>query len=553
MQNERSETHIYSSNDKWIVLEKLQKLYEEWLKMRLDESIYEALLSSIRSIGDFAREMENREHIGETYIKFLFSVVRNREDIPPGLVVQCLRVIGNCCIDHAENRKRVVDLSGEDVFLEFLNHKDSDVSTVSLTSLLNLCMDSDLVTERLEKKDALSKILKFSNPNTNFDILARIIGWLMSRETKKYDTDCFMHFLSIIQFHSDNVVDIFSIILMFLPQNDIQLELVQSGKIYELLNYFYRVVPFQEHFNSENKSIISVLINLFGEIAANYDYVDLILNNKPIMDMLLGHLNVDSFGTLIVCSCVMLGNLARTDKICIYFVHELNLHEKLINIINSLDNPKVIYSSAGFLKNLSITKNNKFKIGEAGAIDLCMKLFSHDLKSIQYLAVSIFRQLIIDEEKNASFSVNSGVFEQLLELRKKTDDNFIIMEASRALSSMIRTINKFKLFDIEKKIASYTGFEDIFKDMITQTKYPIIRTDAIFALVLIARSSEEELRKNAINLIQDENILNTLVELGRTGAKDIRDNIQILLFSVNQELENESIKSALLSLKQDIN
>ncbi|CCJ29264.1 unnamed protein product [Pneumocystis jirovecii] len=182
-----------------------------------------------------------------------------------------------------------------------------------------------------------------------------------------------------------------------------------------------------------------------------------------------------------------------------------------------------------------------------------MKLFSHDLKSIQYLAVSIFRQLIIDEEKNASFSVNSGVFEQLLELRKKTDDNFIIMEASRALSSMIRTINKFKLFDIEKKIASYTGFEDIFKDMITQTKYPIIRTDAIFALVLIARSSEEELRKNAINLIQDENILNTLVELGRTGAKDIRDNIQILLFSVNQELENESIKSALLSLKQDIN
>lgn len=44
----------------------------------------------------------------------------------------------------AENRKRVVDLSGEDVFLEFLNHKDSDVSTVSLTSLLNLCMDSGL-------------------------------------------------------------------------------------------------------------------------------------------------------------------------------------------------------------------------------------------------------------------------------------------------------------------------------------------------------------------------------------------------------------------------
>ncbi|KAG5517961.1 hypothetical protein PMAC_000416 [Pneumocystis sp. 'macacae'] len=523
MENKASDLHIFNSNHKWMVLEELEKLYKKWLEMRLDDSVLDSLTNIIRSIGDSARE------------KFLFSVIRNTEFIPLGLVVQCLRVIGNCCIDHAENRKRVVDLLGEDIFLEFINHKDSDVSTISLTSLLNLCMDSDFATERLEEKNALSRILKSSNLNTNFDILARIIGWLMSREeTKKYDTDCFMHFLSIIQSHSDNVVDIFSIILMFLPQNDIQLELVQSGKIYELLSYFYRVVPSQQHFNSENKSIISVLINLFGEIAANYDYVDFILNNKPTMDMLLSHLDVDSYGTLIMCSCVMLGNLARTDKICIYFVHELNLHEKLISVINSLDNPK--YEITCICVGLMALESNKSKIGESGAIDLCMKLFSHDLKSIQYLAVSIFRQLIIDEE-----------------LRKKTDDNFIIMEASRALFSMIRTINKFKLFDIEKKIASYVGFEDIFKDMITQTQYPVIRTDAIFSLVLIARSSEKELRKNAINLIQDENILNILVELGRTGTKDVRDNIQILLFSINQEIGNESINSALLSLKQNIN
>ncbi|KAG4304896.1 hypothetical protein PORY_001571 [Pneumocystis oryctolagi] len=535
----------------WIVLEELEKLYKSWKDTRDDTSTLDVLTDSIRSIGDFAREMKNRECIGETYIGFLFSMISNTEDIPTVLVSQCLRVIGNCCIDHVNNRQRVLDLSGEDVFLEFLYHSDPNVCTISLTSLLNLCMDSDVATERLEKKNALSKILNSSNLNTNFDILARIIGWLMSRETKKYDTDCFMRFISVIQSCSDSVVDIFSIILMFLPQSDIQLKLVQSEKIYELFSYFYRMVPCQEHFTSENKSIISVLINLFGEIAANYDYADFILNNKPTMDILLSCFDIGSFDTLIMCSCVILGNLARMDKICIYFVHELKLHEKLIEIIKSLDNPKVIYSSAGFLKNLSITKNNKSIIGNSGAIDSCMRLFTFDLKPIQYLAVSIFRQLIIDEGDNASFSINSGAFEQLLELRKKSDDNFVIMEASRALSSMIRTINKFKLFDMEKKIASYTGLDDIFRDMIVQTQYPIIRTDAIFALVLISRSSEVELKKVAFNLVQDKNVLDILVELGKTGTNDVHDNIKILLFSINQEYESELVKSALLSLKRD--
>lgn len=355
----------------------------------------------------------------------------------------------------------------------------------------------------------------------------------------------------MVQSCPDNVADIFSIILSFLPQNDIQTALVQSGKLYDLLEYFYRMVPCQEHFNSENKGLISMLINSFGEIAANNDFSEYILNNQLIMDMLLKHLETDSFHLLILCSCVMLGNLARTDKTCIYFVHELKLYEKLINIINLFDNPKVIYSSSGFLKNLSIPKNNKSIIGEAGGIKLCTKLFTFDsVKPILYIAVSILRQLIIDDGKNASFFVDSGIFMQLLELRKKTDDHFIIMESSRIVSSMIRTVNLFKLFDIEKKMLEYPDFESIFKDMIVQTQYPVIRTEAIFALALISRFYGPDFKKNVFNLLQDEPVLNILVELGKTGTKDLRDNIRILLFSINNEFKNESINSAFLLLGQ---
>ncbi|EMR10004.1 hypothetical protein PNEG_01761 [Pneumocystis murina B123] len=537
--------------DELISLEELEKLYKKCLESTEKCDIIEDLVKNICSIGDFSRELENREYIGKTYTNFMFSIMKDALNIDKRCVFQSLRVIGNCCIDHVKNRKRVLELCGEDILMDFLEHEDLSIYTVSLTSLLNLCMDSDEATEILNRKNAVSRILKTTNFHTNFDILARIIGWLMSKEEKHYDPNCFIGFLSVVQLCPNNVADIFSIILSFLPQNDIQLLLVQSEKLYDLLQYFYRMVPCQEHFNSENKGLISMLINLFGEIAANSDFSEYILNNELIMDMLLKHLEIDSFYILILCSCVMLGNLARTDKTCIYFVHELKLYEKLINIINFSDDPKVIYSSSGFLKNLSIPKNNKSIIGEAGGIKLCTKLFTFDsVKPILYIAVSILRQLIIDNGKNASFFVDSGIFMQLLELRRRTDDHFIIMESSRIVSTMIRTINLFKLFDIEKKMLLYPDFENIFKDMIVQTQYPVIRTEAIFALALISRFYGSEFKKIVFNLLQDEVILNTLIELGKTGTKDLRDNLRVLLFSINSEFQNESINAAFLLLSQ---
>ncbi|KTW25918.1 hypothetical protein T552_03192 [Pneumocystis carinii B80] len=538
-------------SDKLISLEELEKQYKKCLERTENSDIIEELVRNICSIGDFSREMENREYIGEIYSNFMFSVMKDVSNIDKRCVFQSLRVIGNCCIDHAKNRKRVLELCGEDILMDFLEHEDSDIYMVSLTSLLNLCMDCDEATERLNRKKAVSRILKTTNSRTNFDILARIIGWLMSKEEKHYDTDCFIGFLSFLQSYPDNVADAFSIILSFLPQIDIQSALIQSEKLYDLLEYFYRMVPYQEHFNSENKGLISMLINLFGEIAANNDFSEYILNNKLIMDMLLKHLEINSFYILILCSCVMLGNLARTDKTCIYFVHELKLYEKLINIINLFDNPKVIYSSSGFLKNLSIPKDNKSIIGEAGGIKLCTKLFTFDsVKPILYTAVCILRQLIIDDGKNASFFVDSGIFMQLLELRKGTDDHFIIMESSRVVSSMIRTINLFKLFDIEKKMLVYPDYENIFKDMIVQTQYHVIRTEAIFALALISRSFCSDFKKIVFNLLQDEVILNILIDLGKTGTKDLRDNIRVLFFSINREFQNDSINAAFLLLGQ---
>lgn len=43
-----------------------------------------------------------------------------------------------------KNRERVLEFGGEDVLMDFLEDEDTSIYTVSLTSLLNLCMDSGL-------------------------------------------------------------------------------------------------------------------------------------------------------------------------------------------------------------------------------------------------------------------------------------------------------------------------------------------------------------------------------------------------------------------------
>src|SRR5215471_12506150 len=67
-----------------------------------------------------------------------------------------------------------------------------------------------------------------------------------------------------------------------------------------------------------------------------------------------------------ICSCVMLGNLAREDGVCEAMVNDLELHLPLISILNSKAKGSVLHAALGFLKNLAIVRDNRPYLGEAG-------------------------------------------------------------------------------------------------------------------------------------------------------------------------------------------
>ncbi|PYI31412.1 ubiquinone biosynthesis protein [Aspergillus indologenus CBS 114.80] len=134
-----------------------------------------------------------------------------------------------------------------------------------------------------------------------------------------------------------------------------------------------------------------------------------------------------------ICSCVVLGNLARSDAVCEEMVEKLNIHKALISLLKSEARGAVLHSVLGFLKNLAIAGNNKARLGEAGLIPAVSGLWQYEtVPQVQFVATSITRQVIISSAPT--------YLSLLLALFEKTDSAPIKTEIGRIVASICRTL-----------------------------------------------------------------------------------------------------------------
>lgn len=207
-----------------------------------------------------------------------------------------------------------------------------------------------------------------------------------------------------------------------------------------------------------------------------------------------------------ICACVMLGNLARSDNVCQVMVRDLKIHEELISVIKGNARGAVLHSSLGFLKNLAIAGDNRAVLGEAGIISAISRLWAYEsVPQVQFSATSIARQVIISSMDNISHLLaplsqdpDSPAHQRtylslLLSLFEKTDSTPIKTEIGRTVASICRTVSPKarggdkeaiilldRLFNLHEGIALPVGA------MITQTQWPVVRSEGWFALALMA-------------------------------------------------------------------
>lgn len=227
-----------------------------------------------------------------------------------------------------------------------------------------------------------------------------------------------------------------------------------------------------------------------------------------------------------VCSCVMLGNLARCDTTCIKFVQTLQLHKPLITIASKEITSQILHASLGFLKNLAIPIENKTSIGEEGIFPVLSRVLALDnIPQVQFSAVSLARQLTIGTFENVhrllheKSPMNSETtFSSLCSLFIKTDDEPIKMEIARLTTSICRVLysqtetcqeltesTRVQFFQIHPDIGNHLRF------VVSQSKWPTVRSEGWFILALISRFADST--KTIIQLLQNSNFFELLTQI----------------------------------------
>ncbi|KAH1492683.1 hypothetical protein KXX52_004008 [Aspergillus fumigatus] len=243
-----------------------------------------------------------------------------------------------------------------------------------------------------------------------------------------------------------------------------------------------------------------------------------------------------------ICSCVMLGNLARSDAVCEIMVRKMNIHTMLISILRSDARGAVLHSALGILKNLAIAGENRQSLGDARIIPAVSRLWGYEtVPQVQFAATSIVRQVIISSTANISCLLGLAPIDEdssasgqtylssLLSLCEKTDSTPIKTEVGRIVASICRTIVPKsreadseastlleRLFTMHQSVALPLGA------MIAQSQWPVVRSEGWFALALMASSKHGT--GAVIDCLQKLDLYPLLEETMSTPVSDSADD-----------------------------
>ena len=232
--------------------------------------------------------------------------------------------------------------------------------------------------------------------------------------------------------------------------------------------------------------------------------------SSPLINTLLKWLEKTREDQLQICACVVLGNIAREDRICEALVRDFKVHVRLVSVLNSDAKGSVLHAALGFLKNLAIPQGNREFLGNAGLIKAISRLWAFDsIPQVQFLAVSLTRQAVASSTTNIGHLLeplspdpdspaNSRTYlSLLLALFSKSDSSPIRTEIGRTIATISRSILRVgeqgivsgdaaalaqNFFGLHEDVARPVGA------MITQTEWPVVRSEGWFALALMASS-----------------------------------------------------------------
>ncbi|MCJ1467634.1 hypothetical protein MMC07_006259 [Pseudocyphellaria aurata] len=515
----------------------------------------EDLLNAAKVLADACREAQWRAPFSQSGILDFFLEVIATDDVDTDLSSQTLRLIGNACADTDANRESVVS---QEFLLPIIKQLRNDrLAHLVIPVLYNICVDYEPAQEAVRENHLCLEIIElFARDSFDSRPLLGYICPLLSFSVEEFDAnqspDYSLRVLLEIalepEIEVEDLVSLVNAIVTHLKLERFQRILIDENLVkIPLVMMIRSFAPQSASSNSlsildlsplirepeeeeQLSSVRSILIRALSDVSAIPEFGIKYPVDSDLVNSLILWLSA-SRPQFQICSCIMLGNLARSDTVCHSMVHDLRVHEILVATVKGSSDTQVLHAALGFLRNLALPLRNKFLIGEAQIIEAVSRFWSMDFNpQLQHSAVSLVRQLLNSSLGNVqrlltslSSDPDSPAHEKtylslLLSLFGKTDQAPTRVEIARAMAAIWRCLNisdpsllpgvlnelLHRLFSMHADIARPLAM------MVTQARWPVVRSEGWFALALMARSHDGSAAVNAI--LQEVEVFGALVE-----------------------------------------
>ncbi|KAL9047130.1 MAG: hypothetical protein Q9206_006892 [Seirophora lacunosa] len=462
-----------------------------WIRTVLEQLHYlesADLIDAMNALADASRDVSWRspmEQSGllEFSLEFFLDVSASPNPIGD-LLRPALRLIGNSCADNDVNREVVISPEYPPVIIGHLH--DSKLTPITIPVIHNICNHYEFSSQQSD----LAQCPEYS---------LQIILQFMQEQKQALDPSDMLQLISTAN--------------AFLQQQIFQMHFVEQGLVNHLLDAIIHSYTYENEgpeAQEELSFLRSSITRLLSDVSATTVFANKYSVESPVIASLIHWLS-DTRDQMRICSCLMLGNLARSDAVCLNMVRRLRLHERLLQMMRDQTSMQVVYAALGFLRNLALPAENKAMVGTLQSIEVISSLWSLNLNpQVQHASVSLLRQILNGCIGNVRWLLeplspdpDSPAHEKtylslLLLLFGRTDDVSTKVEIGRTVATICRCIATSSQGLPQGSTSAilhrlYAMHADIARPlamMTTQSRFPIIRSEGWFALALMARSKE---------------------------------------------------------------
>ncbi|KAK1590477.1 GTP binding protein [Colletotrichum navitas] len=346
---------------------------------------------------------------------------------------------------------------------------------------------------------------------------------------------------------AEDFVFLTAVALAYLTHAPIQAALVDAGAVPVLLAAFYHLqtqLDAVEVDDDDAAAQLRALPQSFVQVLADISYADDFAARHPLGDPVLATLQ--SWLSLPnlhlgAAACLCLGNVARSDEASFALVRDHAVHLPLVSLLRDATDSLLLHSALSFLKNLAIPSQNKPVLGDAGLFDpdVLPRVWSLDVNpQVQFVSVSLTRLLLVNTPTNVrrlcaplspdplSPAHGTTQLHRLLDIFSRTDAEHTRTEAARAAAAVCRVLHTAQIPPVlpdwdpstdgyvfrpekplsptavaeaegngsvrrrEKFYRQHASLNRVLAFLVTQTRFPVLRSEAWFVLALMCRAKD---------------------------------------------------------------